>query len=69
MWAIAVFLFLIGFFHRTAPGVTAHDLIQAFEASRAAIGRLPATHFYFYSYAIPMVPAQLLLDASGRDAC
>jgi len=63
MWAIPIFLFLIGVFHRAAPGVIAHDLIQAFEATGAAIGRLAAT--YFYSYATLMAPAELLLDAFG----
>ena len=38
MWAIPVFLFLIGFFHRAAPGVIARDLMQAFEATGATIG-------------------------------
>jgi len=28
MWAIPAFLFLIGFFHRAAPGVIAHDYHQ-----------------------------------------
>jgi len=63
MWAIPVFLFLIGFFHRAAPGVIARDLMQAFEATGATIGLLAAT--YFYSYAALMVPAGLLLDAFG----
>ena len=49
MWAIPGFLFLIGFFHRAAPGVIARDLMQAFEATGATIGLLAAT--YFYSYA------------------
>jgi hypothetical protein len=66
MWAIPVFLFLIGFFHRPAPGVIARDLMQAFEAT-GAIGLLAAT--YFYSCAALMVPAGLLLDAFGCDAC
>ena len=63
MWAIPVFLFLIGFFHRAAPGVIARDLMQAFEATGTTIGLLAAT--YFYSYAALMVPAGLLLDAFG----
>jgi len=44
-WAIPVFLFLIGFFHRAAPGVIARDIVQAVEATGATIGRLAATHF------------------------
>lgn len=52
MWAIPVFLFLIGFFHRAAPGVLARDLVQVFEATGATIGLLAAT--YFYSHAAVM---------------
>jgi MFS family permease len=62
-WAIPAFLFLIGFFHRAAPGVIARELMEAFEATGATIGLLAAT--YFYSYAALMVPAGLLLDAFG----
>ena len=63
MWAIPAFLFLIGFFHRAAPGVIARDLMQAFDATGATVGSLAAT--YFYSYAALMIPAGLLLDAFG----
>ena len=63
MWAIPAFLFLIGFFHRAAPGVIARDLMHAFDATGATIGLLAAT--YFYSYAALMVPAGLCLDALG----
>ena len=38
MGAIPTFLFLIGFFHRAAPGVIARDLMPAFEASGATVG-------------------------------
>lgn len=63
MWAIPAFLFLIGFFHRAAPGVIAHDLMQAFDATGATVGLLAAT--YFYSYAGLMVPAGLVIDTFG----
>ncbi|HXD97330.1 MAG TPA: MFS transporter [Candidatus Acidoferrum sp.] len=63
MWGIPAFLFLIGFFHRAAPGVIARDLMHAFDATGTTIGLLAAT--YFYSYAALMVPAGLLLDAFG----
>jgi MFS family permease len=63
MWSIPAFLFLIGFFHRAAPGVIARDLMQTFEVTGTTIGLLAAT--YFYSYAALMVPAGLLLDAFG----
>jgi nitrate/nitrite transporter NarK len=63
MWAIPVFLFLIGFFHRAAPGVIARDIMQSFEATGATLGLLAAS--YFYSCATLMVPAGLLLDSFG----
>src|ERR1700741_2077687 len=63
MWTIPASLFLVGFFHRAAPGVMARDLMQAFDVTSAGIGSLAATHFY--SYAALMVPAGLLLDALG----
>jgi sugar phosphate permease len=63
MWAIPAFLFLIGFFHRAAPGVIARDLMHTFEATGTTIGLLAAT--YFYSYAALMIPAGLLVDAFG----
>ena len=63
MWAIPAFLFLIGFFHRAAPGVIARDLMQAFDATGATVGLLAAT--YFYSYAGLMIPAGLVIDTFG----
>src|SRR5262245_44037852 len=63
MWTIPALLFLVGFFHRAAPGVMARDLMQSFDVTSASIGSLAAT--YFYSYAALMIPAGLLLDAFG----
>jgi MFS family permease len=63
MWTLPTFLFFIGFFHRPAPGVIAHDLMQAFGATGAIVGLLSAT--YFYGYAGLMLPAGVLLDAYG----
>src|SRR5205085_701362 len=63
MWALPAFLFLIGFFHRAAPGVIARDLMQAFGVTGATVGLVAAT--YFYPYAALMVPAGLLIDAYG----
>jgi hypothetical protein len=45
MWAIPVFLFLIGFFHRAAPGVIARDLMRALDATRATI-RAAGRHLF-----------------------
>src|SRR5687768_6104314 len=63
MWSIPALLFLIGFFHRAAPGVIARDLMQAYAVTGVTVGLIAAT--YFYSYAGLMVPAGLLIDAYG----
>src|SRR5256885_13934569 len=63
MWSIASLLFLIGFFHRAAPGVIARDLMQTYAITGTTVGLLAAT--YFYAYAPLMVPAGLVLDAWG----
>src|SRR5438477_12023348 len=61
MWSLPAFVFLIGFFHRAAPGVIARDLMQTFGVTGTTVGLLAAA--YFYSYAGLMVPAGLLVDA------
>jgi MFS family permease len=63
MWSLPATLFLIGFFHRVAPGVLAKDLMQTFEATGTIVGLLSAT--YFYAYAGLMIPAGVLIDAYG----
>ena len=63
MWSLPALLFLIGFFHRAAPGVIARDLMHVFAISSATVGWLAGA--YFYSYAGLMVPAGLLVDAYG----
>ena len=63
MWSLPAILFLIAFFHRAAPGVIAHELMETFGVTGAVLGLLSAT--YFYSYAGFMVPAGLLIDAFG----
>jgi MFS family permease len=66
MWSLPAALFLIAFFHRAAPGVIAHELMEAFGVTGAVLGLLSAT--YFYSYAGFMVPAGLFIDAFGARA-
>jgi MFS family permease len=63
MWSLPAILFLIAFFHRAAPGVIAHELMETFGVTGAVVGLLSAT--YFYSYAGFMVPAGLFIDAFG----
>ena len=55
MWGIPTALFCIAFFHRTAPGVIAKELMQAFGATGAIVGLLSAT--YYYAYSALMIPA------------
>jgi sugar phosphate permease len=63
MWSLPAVLFLIAFFHRAAPGVIAHELMETYGVTGAVLGLLSAT--YFYSYAGFMVPAGLCIDAFG----
>jgi MFS family permease len=63
MWGLPAFVFLFGFFHRSAPGVIARDLMQTFSVTGATVGLVGAA--YFYSYAGLMLPAGLLVDVYG----
>jgi nitrate/nitrite transporter NarK len=63
MWALPAFLFFIAFFHRSAPGILAKDLMRDFNTTGAIVGLLSAT--YFYAYAGLMIPAGLFVDAFG----
>ena len=62
-WGVPAGLFLIAFFHRTAPGVIAKDLMRAFDATGTLIGLLSSA--YFYAYAGFMIPGGVLIDAYG----
>src|SRR5438045_334260 len=44
MWALPAFLFLIGFFHRAAPGVIARDVMQAFGGTGGTAGLVAAPY-------------------------
>src|SRR5256885_9612773 len=63
MWTLPAFVFLIGFFHRAAPGVITRDLMQTFSVTGTTVGLVAAA--YFYSYAGLTLPAGLLMDAYG----
>src|SRR5438093_13254 len=66
MWALPALLFLIAFFHRSAPGIIAKDLMHDFHTTGAIVGLLSAT--YFYAYAGLMIPAGLVAAAGWRGA-
>ena len=59
MWTIPAFVFLIGLFHRAAPGVIARDLVHELGATGAILGLLAAT--YFYAHAWPVAVRSLLM--------
>lgn len=55
--------FVLGFFHRIAPGVVAPDLMASFSISAAALGTLAAV--YYYIYTLLQIPAGILSDTLG----
>ena len=63
VWGLGAALYLIGFFHRVAPGVMADRLMAEFSLGGAALGNLAA--FYFYSYVAMQIPTGLLADRLG----
>ena len=63
VWGLGAALYLIGFFHRVAPGVMADRLMAEFSLDGAALGNLAA--FYFYSYVAMQIPTGLLADRLG----
>lgn len=63
LWSLGVALYLIGFFHRVAPGVLGPELSRDFTLDAAALGNLSA--FYFYSYVAMQIPTGLLADRYG----
>ena len=63
VWGLGAALYLIGFFHRVAPGVMADRLMAEFSLDGAALGNLSA--FYFYSYVAMQIPTGLLADRLG----
>ena len=65
-WFIFLILsiqYLLVYFHRVAPAVTAPELINAFEISGTALGVLASA--YFYSYGIMQIPVGILSDRWG----
>src|SRR5207249_3221432 len=66
MWAPPALLFLIAFFHRSAPGIIAKDLMHDFNTTAAIVGLLSA--IYFYAYAGLMIPARLGMGAFASTA-
>lgn len=55
--------FVLGFFHRIAPGVVANDLMLSFGISAAALGTLASV--YYYIYTALQIPSGILSDTLG----
>lgn len=55
--------FVLGFFHRIAPGVVAPDLMASFGISAAALGSLAG--IYYYVYTALQIPSGILADTLG----
>ena len=63
VYGILAVSYMLGFFHRIAPGVMGGELMQAFSTSGAALGSLAA--MYFYIYTVMQIPAGVLADTLG----
>lgn len=55
--------FVLGFFHRIAPGVVAPDLMASFGISAAALGTLASV--YYYIYTALQIPSGIMSDTLG----
>jgi len=62
-FGLALGAYLIGLFHRAAPGTIAGDLAQAFGTSAATLGVLAAT--YYWVYTAMQIPSGVLADTLG----
>ncbi|MFU8837405.1 MAG: MFS transporter [Thiohalomonadaceae bacterium] len=62
-YTILVLAYMSVFFHRMAPAVVSAELMQAFQASGAALGSLAA--MYYYIYTAMQIPAGVLADTVG----
>ena len=56
-------VFIVGYFHRIAPGAIALDLMSTFHTTGAVLGVLSS--IYFYVYAVMQIPSGILSDTLG----
>jgi MFS family permease len=63
IWGLGAVFYLIGFYHRIAPGVMTRELMDDFGLDAASLGTLSA--LYFYSYVAMQIPTGLLADRWG----
>jgi predicted MFS family arabinose efflux permease len=62
-FGLALGAYLIGLFHRAAPGTIAGDLAQAFDTSATTLGVLAAT--YYWVYTAMQIPSGVAADTLG----
>lgn len=65
-WTVFTLLtlsFILGFFHRFAPGAFAEAVRGEFHISAAALGTLASMHFY--TYTVMQIPSGILIDRYG----
>ena len=62
-FGLLIAAYMIGFFHRMAPGAVSADLISSFNTSAAALGSLAAA--YYYIYTALQLPAGVVADTLG----
>ncbi|WFT74189.1 MFS transporter [Halobacillus naozhouensis] len=63
MYILLVFIFMLGFFERFAPGAFASDLMVEFKITGATLGSITAV--YFVTYTALQIPAGVLADRVG----
>jgi len=63
VWGAAMTVFMVGYFHRIAPGAIASDLMATFHTTGAVLGVLSS--IYFWVYALMQIPSGILSDRWG----
>jgi len=62
-YALLIAAYMLGYFHRLAPGVLSSELQVSFSTTGASLGVLAGA--YFYAYTLMQIPAGVLADTLG----
>lgn len=62
-FGLLIAAYMIGFFHRMAPGAVSSDLMVSFNTTAASLGTLAAA--YYYIYTLLQLPAGVVADTLG----
>lgn len=62
-YGLLIVAYMLGYFHRLAPGVLSGELQLSFQTTGASLGVLAAA--YFYAYTLMQIPAGVLADTLG----